>query len=78
MAWAHDWVSTPQLNASFEALPGSNFTVFGAPIPHDSALTSVSAQLYLTPKWSFQVKFDGEFASGSQIYAGTGTLRYTW
>jgi hypothetical protein len=23
-------------------------------------------------------KFDGEFASGSQTYAGTGTLRYTW
>lgn len=21
---------------------------------------------------------DGEFASGSQLYAGTGTLRYTW
>jgi hypothetical protein len=23
-------------------------------------------------------KFDGEFASGSQTYAGTGTIRYTW
>jgi hypothetical protein len=23
-------------------------------------------------------KFDGEFARGSQIYAGTGTIRYTW
>jgi uncharacterized protein with beta-barrel porin domain len=78
LAWAHDWVSTPALNASFEALPGTSFTVYGAPIPHDSALTSAGAQLFFTPDWSFLVKFDGEFASGSQTYAGSGTLRYSW
>jgi uncharacterized protein with beta-barrel porin domain len=78
VAWAHDWVSNPALNASFESLPGTAFTVFGAPIPHDSALTSAGAQLFFTPNWSFLAKFDGEFASGSQTYGGTGTLRYTW
>jgi autotransporter-associated beta strand protein len=78
VAWAHDWVSNPALNASFESLPGTSFTVFGAPIPRDSALTSVGAQLFFTPNWSLLAKFDGEFASGSQTYAGTGTLRYTW
>jgi hypothetical protein len=25
-----------------------------------------------------RAKFDREFANGSQTYAGTGTLRYTW
>jgi uncharacterized protein with beta-barrel porin domain len=78
VAWAHDWVSNPALNASFESLPGTAFTVFGAPIPHDSALTSAGAQLFFTPNWSFLAKFDGEFASGSQTYAGSGTLRYSW
>jgi hypothetical protein len=78
LAWAHDWVSNPTLNASFESLPGTSFTVFGAPIPHDSALTGVSAQLFFRQNWSFLVKFNGDFASGSQTYAGTGTLRYTW
>jgi autotransporter-associated beta strand protein len=78
LAWAHDWVSNPALNVSFEALPGSGFTVFGAPIPHDSALTSAGAQLFFTPNWSFLARFDGDFAKGSQAYAGTGTLRYTW
>jgi len=78
VAWAHDFVSNPALNASFLALPGSSFTVFGAPIPRDSALTSVSAQLFFAPNWSVLVKFDGEFASASQTYAGTGTIRYTW
>jgi uncharacterized protein with beta-barrel porin domain len=78
VTWAHDWVSNPALNASFESLPGTSFTVFGAPIPKDSALTSAAAQLFFAPNWSFIAKFDGEFASGSQIYAGSGTLRYTW
>jgi len=27
---------------------------------------------------SLTAKFDGEFASGSQTYAGTGTLRVSW
>jgi hypothetical protein len=30
------------------------------------------------PNWSLLAKFDGEFANGSQLYAGSGTLRYTW
>jgi uncharacterized protein with beta-barrel porin domain len=78
LAWAHDFVSNPALNAVFQALPGASFTVFGAPIPHDSALTTLGAQLFLTPYWSLLAKFEGEFANGSQTYAGTGTLRYVW
>ena len=78
LAWAHDWMGNPALNASFESLPGAAFTVEGGPIPHDSALTSVGAQLFLAPSWSLTAKFDGEFASGSQLYADTGTLRHTW
>jgi uncharacterized protein with beta-barrel porin domain len=52
--------------------------VFGAPTPHDSALASASAQLFFTPNWSLFAEFDGEFASGAQIYADSGTARYTW
>ncbi len=78
LAWAHDFVSTPSLGAAFESLPGSNFTVNGAPIPHDSALTSASAEWWLQPNLSLTAKFDGEFGSGAQIYAGTGELRYRW
>jgi uncharacterized protein with beta-barrel porin domain len=78
LAWAHDFVGNPALSASFETLPTASFTVFGAPIPHDSALTTAGAQLFLSANWSLIAKFDGEFASGSQTYAGSGTLRYTW
>ena len=78
VAWAHDFVSNPALNPAFESLPGGSFTVFGAPIPHDSALTTAGAELFLTTRWTLLAKFDGEFANGSQTYAGSGTLRYVW
>ena len=39
-AWAHDFVSNPTLSAGFQALPGGTFTVNGAPIPQNSALTT--------------------------------------
>jgi len=78
LAWAHDWVSNPALNATFQALPGASFTVNGAAVPKDSALTTASAELHVNANWIAIAKFDGEFARGSQTYAGTGTLRYTW
>jgi uncharacterized protein with beta-barrel porin domain len=78
LAWAHDFVSNPALSAAFETLPGSNFIVNGAAIPHDSALTTAGAEIFFTPRWSLLVKFDGDFAPTSQTYAGSGTLRYRW
>jgi hypothetical protein len=78
LAWAHDFVSNPALSAAFEALPGSTFIVNGAPIPQNSALTTAGAQFFLASYWSLIAKFDGAFAAGSQTYAGSGTLRYSW
>jgi autotransporter-associated beta strand protein len=78
VAWAHDWVSNPALGAVFQTLPGAGFIVNGAAAPKNSALASTGAELHMTANWSLAAKFDGEFANGSQTYAGTGTLRYTW
>jgi uncharacterized protein with beta-barrel porin domain len=78
LAWAHDWVTNPSLGAAFEALPGSSFTVNGAAPPKNSALATAAAEIHMTANWSLTAKFDGEFGSGAQTYAGTGTLRYTW
>jgi T5SS/PEP-CTERM-associated repeat protein len=78
LAWAHDFVNNPALNPAFESLPGASFTVNGAQIPHDSALTTAGAELFITPRWTLLAKFDGEFANGSQTYTGSGTLSYTW
>jgi uncharacterized protein with beta-barrel porin domain len=78
LAWAHDFVTNPALTAAFETLPGGSFTVYGAPIPHDTALTAVGAQLVLSADWSLTGTFNGDFAPGSQSYGGNGKLRYTW
>jgi len=78
VAWAHDWVSNPSLNAVFQALPGASFIVNGAPFPKNAALTSVGAKLVINNNWSLAAKFDGEFASEAQTYAGTGVLKYAW
>ena len=77
LAWAHDWVTNPALGAVFQSLPGASFIVNGAAPPPNSALVSAAAELHMTPHWSALAKFDGEFANGSQTYAGTGTLRYS-
>jgi autotransporter-associated beta strand protein len=78
LAWAHDYVSTPSLGAAFLAVPGTGFTVFGAPIARDSALLSTGAELFIAPKWTLLGKVDGAFARSAQALSGTGTLRYAW
>ena len=62
----------------FQSLQGASFVVNGATPPHDSALTSVGAELRFANHISLLCKFDGEFGSNSSTYAGTGTIRYTW
>jgi len=66
------------LDADFQALPGTSFVVNSAPVPQNAALTSIGAELHVTPRWTLLGKFDGEFAGGAQTYAGSGTLRYQW
>jgi outer membrane autotransporter protein len=78
LAWAHDWVSDPALAAAFQTLPGASFIVNGATPAKDSALASAGAELRLANGVTLLGKFDGEFASRAQTYAGTGTVRYSW
>jgi outer membrane autotransporter protein len=85
-AYAYDAVSDPGLVAAFQAagapgaLAGANvgFGVSGAPLPKSVFLGSAGAELKLGNNWALISKFDGQFASGAQLYSGTGTLRYSW
>ena len=72
----HDWVSEPTLTPLFQSLPGASFVVNGATPPHNSALTSLGAELRFANHISLLAKFDGEFGSHSSTYAGTGTVRH--
>jgi uncharacterized protein with beta-barrel porin domain len=71
-------VSDPSLVPVFQTLPGAGFIVNGATPAKNSALTSAGAELRLANGVVLLGKFDGEFASHSSTYAGTGTIRYTW
>jgi autotransporter-associated beta strand protein len=78
VAWAHDWVSDATLTPVFQALPGDSFIVNGATLPKNSALTSAGAELRVANGVTLLAKFDGDFASHSSTYGGTGTFRYRW
>ena len=55
----------------------SNVTVSNVAYSN-SALASAGAQVFFMPNWSFEAKFEGEFAKIAQTYGGSGTLRYAW
>ena len=50
----------------------------GAAPATNLALVTAGAELRLANNVSVGAKLDGEFASTSQTYAGTGTVRYVW
>jgi uncharacterized protein YhjY with autotransporter beta-barrel domain len=78
LAWAHDWITDPTLMPTFQALPGASFLVTGATPAKNSVLASGGAEIRLWSGLSIGGKFDGEFATHSTTYAGTGSVRYTW
>src|SRR6516164_5380943 len=59
-------------------IPGASFIVNGATLAQNSALGSVGGELRFANGIMLLAKFDGEFASHSSTYGGTGTLRYRW
>jgi outer membrane autotransporter protein len=78
-AWAHDWQNTPQASATFLGLsPIAAFIVNGAKPAADLGVVTAGAELRLTSGWGLMGKFDGEFGSGTQTYAGTARVRYVW
>jgi uncharacterized protein with beta-barrel porin domain len=52
--------------------------VNGATSAKNSALTPAGAELRRANGVTLLAKFEGEFASHSSTYAGTGTARYKW
>ena len=75
---AHDWVSDATLTPVFQSLPGASFIVNGALPVKDAALVSAGGDLRFANGIALLAKFDGEFASHSSTYGGTGTIRYRW
>jgi autotransporter-associated beta strand protein len=77
-AWAYDFNPSRAIGATFQTLPGASFVVNGALQAHNSALTTVSADMKWRNGWSAAASFEGEFSDVTRSYAGKGVVRYTW
>jgi uncharacterized protein with beta-barrel porin domain len=78
-AWAHDYWSDPGVRARFHSTPDMEpWVVEGVSPPTDSILVSAGAEFGFAYGLTLAAWFDGEFAEGSQTYAGTGKLTFAW
>jgi outer membrane autotransporter protein len=74
LAWAHEYQTTGSVSAWFQSLPGSNFTVSGAPLPQDAGIVRVTSTLALDEAWSLRLQADAEFGNNYGSLAGTARL----
>jgi outer membrane autotransporter protein len=77
-AWANDHSDHQGVDAAFQSLPASTFTVNGAAAATNLALLTAGTELRITNNVSLGAKLGGEFSSRTQTYSGTGTFRYVW
>jgi uncharacterized protein with beta-barrel porin domain len=77
-AWAHDWNSDGNVDAAFQALPGTSFTVNGAESPEDIALVSLGAEIGVMSSGLLSASFDGEFGEDYESYSGSLKLGFSW
>jgi uncharacterized protein with beta-barrel porin domain/membrane-associated phospholipid phosphatase len=78
LAWEHEFSTDRSVNATLLALPGSNFTVYGAPAVSDAARVQAGVKLNINQSLGVYAGFDGSFSGSGNSYAGKGGLRYTW
>jgi uncharacterized protein with beta-barrel porin domain len=78
VGYAYDWWNDDNLTAQFATLPTQSFTMTGITPPNNVGLASIMSEIRYPNGVSLSTKIDGEFASGSYSFAGTGTFRYSW
>jgi autotransporter-associated beta strand protein len=78
LAWAHDFNTDRNVQATFQSLPGSAFVVNGASPAADTALTTISAETLWRNGWSASVTADAQLSDTTHSYSGKGVVRYSW
>jgi outer membrane autotransporter protein len=78
LSWMHEFSPTRQISPSFIGLPGTSFTVVGAPAARDAAKVEVGSKLAISRSVKAFVSFDGAFAERSEAYAGKGGFNFVW
>ena len=75
LGWAYYARRDNQFNATLVGLPGSGFVFQGARGDRNAALVSTGLDLRITPAMTLGARFDGEFSTNAQTYAGAATLK---
>ena len=78
LAWAHDFNTDRNVQATFQALPGSAFVVNGATPAADTALTTIAAEMAWRNGWSTSITADAQLSDTTHSYSGKGVVRYSW
>jgi hypothetical protein len=75
LSFINSGASLPAQLATFQTLSGASFVVNGAVQPHDSALTTASAEMKWLNGVSLAATFEGEFSDVTKSYAGKRVAR---
>ena len=79
LAWAHQYgTQTQAINAHFEGAANSSFTVHGSGPARDMAQVGLGARVELGRQMHAFLRYDGEFAGGSHMHAGSAGIDYRW
>ena len=78
LAWEHEFNTSRRIGASLVSLPGSGFTVSGAPAVSDAARVVAGAKLDITNMVAVYAAFDGAFSGSGNFYSGKGGIRIAW
>jgi autotransporter-associated beta strand protein len=78
LAWAHDFNTDRNVQATFQTLPGASFVVNGAQPAADTALTTIAAELLWRNGWSASATADARLSDSTHSYSGKGVVRYNW
>ncbi|MBN8942896.1 MAG: autotransporter domain-containing protein [Rhizobiales bacterium] len=78
LAWAYQGNTERSIDAQFQALSNSGFTVFGARPSMHTALASVGAELRLAGGFRLSSTLEGELGTRHQAVRANAGLRYEW
>ncbi|WP_321343441.1 autotransporter outer membrane beta-barrel domain-containing protein [Breoghania sp.] len=78
LGWAHNFDTDVNLQAAFQSVSGSDFTVAGSGMARNLALVTLGGEFDLDNGWSMTAKLDGELGSRSQTYQASGRIAYRW
>lgn len=78
LAWAYQARTDRSIDAQFQTLANSAFTVFGARPSMNTALASVGAELRLAGGVRLSTSIEGEVGERHHAIRGNAGLRYAW